>query len=494
MAEGEVSLWIRVRDGFTAGINSAKSALNSMVASSADVARGASSAIGGELKRIWGGISDNLGRVLGDIPGVRKMADILRSGQASIVGGAMAGATAIYAMIEKISGRYAELAGEIERVSLRISSKQEQILSKFASAKTGEAFNAIDRDLIGEVSTLEQELSALRSKRAQRGIGSRMLETVSGTRGLEREKELQLQNAIKLLERQREFAKRRGGEMADDEQRKREAKAANEQLINSQQAAVSMRDAAKAIELAGSDDREKALSSEAERLKEEIESLNRALSTGVAQWTDENRSALQSLVSDYQRASVDLIKEREQKAKKDADEREKEEKEQARKVAKAQKEAAEKAGKKRIEAAEKAADAEIALAERIAEQQIAAAKAVADRFNFRDRRETFKEKVDALVARREEAKQAAKENREFREKEFKLREKVERGTQLKKADQQFLKDIAQQRAGQRADAAFAAKEAEIKKNLEARRKQVEDAVLSIRDKVESVLQASGGPN
>lgn len=479
MAEGEVSLWIRVRDGFTAGINSAKSALNGMVTSSADVARGASSALGGELRRIWGGISDNLGRVLGDVPGVRKMVDILKNGQASIVGAAMAGATAIGAMIGKISARYAELAGEIEKTSLRIANKQEQLLSKFASAKTGEAFTALDRDLIGEISALEQELSTMRSQRKAGGLGGRAFEVLTGTSSLERAKETQLQNAIALLERQRTFAQSRAGTATQQAAEKEASKIAGEQLRNSQEAAVSMRDAARAIAMAANEDKEGALVAEADRLKAEIESLNRALSTGVAQWTNENRAALQSLVSDYERTSIDLIRFREKEAKDEADAKAKAAEESAKKQAEVEK----KAVKDRQKAMEKRGAEILAQAREKGDGAINAAQAAADRANFRNRPQTFKEQLDAFIARRDEQRAAVADNQKLLERESKIREKLQRGIGISKKDEQLLKDMAQLRAGQRADAAAA-----------ARKKQVEDAIINLEKKVESVLQASGGPN
>lgn len=496
MAEGEVSLWIRVRDGFTAGFQAATNGAKQMAGQIGDVARGASTALGGELKRIWGGIADNLAKVLGDVPGVRKMIDIIKEGKASIVGGAVAAAGALQQIISNISQRYGEVAKDIEQTSIKLAAKQEQLISKMRGAKTSESFTAIERDVVGEISQLEQELAGAKMERVKKGFFAGSYDKLTGVQGAENEKITQLENAIALLRRQRDFAASRASDTVGESLRQKDAEERAKEYKNAASFSEKSADAARRIEEANKSGEEKRsfLESEAERLRAAMEDLHSRMSNGTMQWTAENTAAINKMATDYADVSVKLATAKKKDAEEAEREREKTEKEAAEKVKKAERAALEKAGKERIKSAEKSADAAIAQAERIAEKQIAAAKGIADRANFRNRSETFKEKVDALVARREEAKQAAKENEKFREKEFKLREKMERGTQLKKADQQFLKDIAQQRAGQRADAAFAAKEKAIQKELDERRKKVEAAVLAIRDKVESVLQASGGPN
>jgi hypothetical protein len=303
---------------------------------------------------------------------------------------------------------------------------------------------------------------------------------LTGTSGLERAKDQQLQNAIALLDRQRKFAQSQSGKKIAEASEKEAAKVANEQLRNSQEAAVSMRDAARAIATASNEDKEGGLIAEADRLRAEIESLNRALSTGVAQWTNENRSALQSLVSDYQRTSVEIIKLREQDAKKTADAEAKIKEEAAKEWADLEKDVAKQVADERMKAMRTEGARLTAAATKQATDIQNRAKAAGDRALFLNRPQTFNERLQGFIERREAARESEKENRKALEREGRLREKQARGIGLSNRDAKFLKDIEAFRAAEKEAARQAAIAEKAEKHLEV-----------IKDKIEKTLQAAG---
>lgn len=470
MAEGEVSLWIRVRDGFTAGINSAKSALNGMVTSSADVARGASTAIGGELSRIWSAISSEMGRVLGDIPGVRKLGGALKGSIAAVMSGAVAAGMGIKSLIESIGEDYRRLAREMEQTGIEIAAKQEQIISKFKSSKTAESDVAIERDLTGEIAQLEKKIAAARQDIDSRGAIDYAKSWWGGTLSVEEENIRQMSEAVNTLKRQREMAKGRADTRTKDEtagvgkdyeqfQKDRQDKAA--------------------FDAASDKEKQGILSRRAEEAQKKLAEAEAKTKDAGFKWTKETKDNLIELSKEVDSANGALAEVTE-RIKKSEDERIRTINEEAYAYADA---IAEHAAEARRAAMAERGKNILAQARGRGEAAIEAAQRMADRANFRNRPQTFKEQLDAFIARRDEQRAAVADNQKLLEREAKIREKLQRGIGISKKDEQLLKDMAQLRAGQRADAAAA-----------ARKKQVEDAIINLEKKVESVLQASGGPN
>ncbi len=481
MSQGEVSLWIRVRDGFTAGFKAAGSAAGGFARQTTDVMRGAGTAIGGELKSIFGRLRGEIGGILGDIPGARKLEQGFKGSISALFGGAAAMGMGIKGVIDGISERYAELAREIEQTSLKIAAKQEQIISKLKSAKTGESFTAIERETIGEISALEQQLAGAKMERNKRGMVGNAWASVTGTKRAEKDQITQLENAIATLRIQRGFAGKQASRLVGSDAAAESDKAANEITRNQQQAAQTMAEAARDIAIARNPDEGGALRAEADRLKGAITDLSERLKNGLAQWDNANRSALQSLVNDYKQASISLVNFQEKSAKESADAEAKVKEESANEWADLEKTVAKKVADDR----EKAMKAEGSRLEAAATKQATEiqnkAKAAQDRALFQNRPQTFNERLQGFIERRDAAKDADKENRKVMEREAKLREKQWRGIGLSNRDAKFLKDLEQFRAAEKEAAKQAALAAKAEKHLEV-----------IKDKIEKVLQAAGG--
>lgn len=483
MSQGEVSLWIRVRDGFTAGFKAAAGATANFGKSVGDVARGASTAVGGELSRIWGALSNELSSLLGNIPGVSKLGGAIKGSITAAIGGAVAAGMGIKNLIDGISDEYRRLAKEMEQTGIEIAAKQAQILSKIKSSKTSEADNAISRDITGEIAQLEKKIAGLRSDIDGRNATDFAKSWWGGTQGMEEGYIQKLTNDVEALKQQKKFTDTRAGLRSSGDYSAEAQKVAENLTRNQEQAANAMADAARDIAMANNADEGGALQAESDRLKSAITDLYGKLNSGAMEWTDANRSALNGLVSDYKQTSISLIKFREQEAKSASDAEFKAGRDAAEKTKALVVAAEKKAGEERQKAMEAQGKALVGEAKRRGGLAIDAAQAAADRANFRNNPETFKQKLDAFIARREEKQAADKDNQKLLEREAKIREKLQRGIGLSKKDEQLLKDMSALRAGQRADAAAAAK-----------KKQVEDAIINIEKKVESVLQASGGPN
>lgn len=489
MAEGEVSLWIRVRDGFTAGFKSAVNATKTFAGQAADVARGASTTIGGELKSIWGRLSGELSQVLSDIPGLRKLSQGIKGSIGALFSGAAIIGNQIGNVIEGVANKYAEITRKINDQSIKFAAEQDQIQSKMRTGKTAESDEALARDIISKIKEVKRELADAEFEFENVGMGGRAFGRATGTRGAEEGRIQALREQIALLERQKELARERGQDRAAAEKSEEAQAAAIKRTEESAKAiAAATKERAGLIEAIAKAQGDITAAQRTEtdeqrraRLVRERDAAGRAIAGGAdlqRMGLDIDVAAMREAVETFRASSVEIA----EMDKKAAEDKAQSERKAAEDRAKQSADLAKKEEAARLDSLRKQGDALLTEAKRRGAAIANAADAAADRANFRNMPETFKEQLDAFVSRREAAKQAAEENKNLLEREARVREKLARGIGLSKKDEQLMKDLAGLRAAQKADAEAA-----------RRRKQVDDAIINTEKKIDQVLKASGGP-
>lgn len=170
--------------------------------------------VSGQLKGFFSELKDESGKALAKIPGGSILADLMKGTALGITSGAIAAGTAINRLITSIGDRYRELGDRMEQDGIRMAAKQAQIISKFRASTSSQSEIGIQNDLIGEISQAQAQLAELRSDRAKRGLGGKMLQDVGMTGDTELDEIRGVKNKITLYQRQLDLSRERESRFA----------------------------------------------------------------------------------------------------------------------------------------------------------------------------------------------------------------------------------------------------------------------------------------
>lgn len=292
---------IRFKNEAKAGADAAAKVAQDLGKKTADVLRGSSMAVGGEIKGFFARLRGEVGAMLGNVPGLGKMKDAFTGSAAALAGGAIAMGSGIKSLLDSISAQYRQLSDEIEQTSIKMAAKQAQIINKQRGATTAQSQVGLQNDLIGEIAQLKQQIAAGRSGIDARGAVEYATGFYSGTNAMEEAKIAAMEQEVFALERQLALSKKKEGRLAAEEA-DANVKAAPAALSGVLAAAASKA----AFEAMSDADKRKELQGRVEQSKSELRQITDQANQGRLPWTEELAKRVDVLLAAFDEASRGL--------------------------------------------------------------------------------------------------------------------------------------------------------------------------------------------